>query len=1745
MAIDLNLQSYEQILDGMIKSLQSRVGLSDDTIGAVTLSILESASQSDFLINSNILAALDSISIDRATGTTLDKIGFSESLSRIPATKASGPVTITDTSFTKISSQIYANRPPPISGATIIYVNDASSFPASGRVYIGRGTAQVEGPIQYTAITQVGAYYQITLSAGLNKNHNTGETVILSQGGNRTIQNGASIQTPASGASSQVTFNTINNATIEDGETTVTGVSVLCTENDTTGNIPANTLTTFLSLPFPNATVTNPSPFSNATNVETDFDYRERIKQTRQSRSRGTNVALINAVLNLVATDEQKRVSSAAVEEAATVDLPTILRIDDGTAYEPIFSGIGNEIILDSALGGENVLQLNSTPVVKAQLTSINVQPFAIYDDYKLSVLVGGELSEHSFQSSDFKTPGAATAYEIVASINADTDLLFAARSASGANKVTIFAKSDSNEDIEVVAPSSGSDANTILAFPESHQYTLLLYKNDQLLTKDGSEALIESNPYPWNLSLTSYTFILSTDGTPAATYTFNSTTLAPYTPATAPLSRWVTAFNQLIPGITALSINNLLLISSNKGQQDSASLSIGQGTLVSIGNVFSTLQSTGKDSDYSLIRGTGQIKLNSPAVTGDNFKAGTENFQAYFETNSINNGIFNLSATGNFWFTLDSTATFITTTIAIGSNISVSNPATNIYRYVGPANTFSNVAVGDWAVIWDEAFSANNRGYWRVSNVTGTYIDVEKSTGTLDNITITNTNSFKIVRTASLVQQGYLPSGSYALDGAVTALNNVIIGATASVVNGNKLRISTNTYLENGFIALITADRNGQTIGFNTFLTRSNGVQHIAAIESGNSEIGSPLFGSSIIAASNNSSSPRVFNASTTQFIYPDTMLYFTRPLSVTRYSSNRFNQSGVRNLVATNTAITLVDKLDLKEIITGDKAYNINGFDFSYDDKLNVVLDNNPDTQTLILPTYREIEVAASPAPTINSFSAVDVDGGSVSLTTTFGADFDFNNYRLAGKGVAILNPSGTNNAIVIRTVPYGLAMNQWRVGIQLPLAPNTALTMYTSLTASAFLDNIIVLPSNAAKTVNFTPTSQFSITSSGPPYTMFVTYLGGSSPPAFVTNGVVIGDVLNIGANSSFTAANKGSFRITAVSQTALSVFYGSTGAPVNQTLTLSSATDLQIFSLTNTTANMVITAINNGPLNTNITAALGVGENGTGIIFTSTTDDTNNPFVTFQNGMNFIKTASLTSSPQFTTESNFSVTAFSLFNFVGERFRLIPYTAKQTATFLSSKAVSSINNIAGLKQNEQGNKIQINSQNFGTLGAVKVVSGAANAVGGSIVGSASSLTGGHLLIRSTQGASKGINSNSWIKITSALPLNKSLNFNATTSLQIVSSTYNVQVVGGTGTFNTSISNAANATTVIQVNKVNEFAIYSYNSGTAPAFAGFEGAWAQIGTSSGFSTQNKGIFRIIRSDTSSFWVENPTAIEETVTLNAGTDIAFYNDTSIMPGDSIIVSGGLLGATNDGTYTVESVSASSLTVSVLTPFQTLSAPTVLAGNTGNFASTDAKVTNFYKKIYTFQDVSSVNSTLCDIIAYAGTTSFDSKISDVFQCSFEVLNKLDFDTRTFFGIDSYLAYEGLIKEATRVIYGDTANPNTYPGVKAAGAYIDIQPPLPRKITLSVGVRLRTGVSFSTIQNNIKSVAAGVINSVPIGQSISISDILGAIRGIEGIFAVSMISPAYDVNNDIIVINPGEKPICDASVDVSVTLLGG
>jgi len=1750
---DLEIKSYEQILGDLISSLQSRVGLNDLNPGSVILDILEAAAQQDFNISNNIFAALDEQSVDRAIGTALDLLAQEEGLTRYSSSKTSGAVTVVDNSFQKKSTNIYPNQPPPIIGSTIIYVNDASTWPTSGSLYISRGTSNVEGPINYSSIILIGTYYQINLSAALAKKHSTGDFVILSQGGNRVLPAGTIIQTATIGAAASIPFSIINSITIPDGETTIQGIPVLCNENGTVGNIASNSLTQFAAAPFPNLSVKNEVPFSNGRDVETDFELRDRIKRARQSRSKGTNTALINAVTGLVATDEQKRVLSSSVEESTDLT-PTILRIDDGTSYEPIFTSVGQESIIDEAIGGEKYLQLANVGLVKAQLTTQNTQPFEIFPQYKLSVMVGGVLSEHTFSSSDFQSNGAATAYEIVSSINSNSLLLFSARTSAGGSRVVIFAKADNNENLQIVAPVAASDANLGLGFSLNKVYSLRLYKNDKELRKDGQYASVTSIPFPWVLPLFSYTLEVGIDNTPSIIYTFDSINLNPYTPSTAPLETWKNAINKTIPGITASINGNRLVLTSNKGQDDLAALTIGiGGTLVSLASIFAAATYLGKSSEYSLIRGTGQIKLNTPAAPGDNYKAGTTNFRAYALSSSILGGTLVLANPANLWLVVDASTEIISHNAVPGTLISVTNPLVNIWRYTGTTNTFLNVKVGDWVVNWDNSFSANNQGYWRISKidiVNFSYIEIEKSLGTVEAIVLINPNSITFARTSGIVQQITIPVGTYSMDALATAYNAILIGATASVFGADKIKITTNNFLESeGKISLLSADLDGTYLGFITPAIVSNEAAHIASVQSNNSELGSPLFVNYLIENSNNSANPPVFVSSVAQNINPDNMLAFLKPLLTDRYSSNRYNYDGVSHLVVASTNISLLSKNTIKERLTSDRAYISNSFDFSYDDKLSVVIDDDPTNKTLNIPLFRTITITNSPAPTINTFSATDFDGGGLSLLTTFGGSFSFTNYRLWLKAKNVIDPDGTDNAFIVKSIHYGPTGELYRFSIQYPTAPNLSFS-YSVVSGNSIggIDVNIFLPSGTARTKTHDNTTQIAVTVVGVgPYDVTYTWTGLGSAPAWLANNVTIGDIVTIPTTSTFNSVNEGTFRITNVTATAITVTnHAYNGIPVAETVTLNSANDFTIYPIdVSSTATALINYINTN-LGDYISAVLGVGQTGSGIIDRSTHDFTGSTslFVSLIDGENWVYSSNLSGSPQFTIEKNLTSLA-PLYSLVGENVVLIPHTAQQIQNFLNKPAVSSLSNLSGVLVSSNGGKIEINSQNTGTVGAVKISGGKANLSGGTVVNN-DILVGSptqYSLIRTNYGSTIGLHKGQWLQFTSATPLKKNLGLSNTTFVSISGAPINtITITAGSGSFKTQRVHSGDNTTNITVEKHGNFVAFIWTAGTNPNFVNVvQGDFVIIPNSSNFSAQNCGTFRVIRALSNMFWVENSLAIEETKTITGNSDLQFFSADSVLPGDTLILSGSILNSNNNGTYTV--FSSTSTTITINETFQNSIVATNLGAGFDNLKSYDKNIAIFYKQIKTIAQKSAFSSVLSDIILTDSVSQLLGKINDIYGFTFIALNKLNFAEYTTFGIDAYSTYKGLIGESTKVVYGDPRSPSLYPGVKAAGTYIDILPPLPKRIKISLGIRLRTGTPFSTVLNNIRSTAAGIINNTKIGQSISLSDIVRAVQQIDGVYAVSIIYPNYTSANDVIVVNPNEKPIVVSENDVSVTFL--
>lgn len=728
-------RSFQQILNDMISAFVSRYGIETLNAGSPILSMLEAGAQSDVRSSQDTFDLLDAESLDNAEGTALDLRGRSEGVIRQGQTPSTGAVTISDTSFSKKATKLFQGLPAPIVGSTTIYVQDASSFPASGRIFLGRGTVNYEGPLDYSAKTNNGTYWTLTLSDSTRRFHNVGESVILGQGGDRTILAGTIVQTPQGNVTDAVQFATIYNSTIPDGEVEITGVQVIAQVPGAQSRVAARSIRAFANPPFNGAAVINPLPLSNGNAAEDDKTYRERIKAVRASRAKGIELAITTAVQGIQANDERKQLTSSSLVKRQGV-APT-LYIDDGTGYEEISKGIAVETLVDSAIGGEEFFQVSQRPVAKGFLLSNNTAPFVLSDGARLAVSVGGKSYEHTFDASFFKSIENASAYEVAAAINSNSTLAFSAATADSGTRVRLFGKEEQNEDIEVLVPPAGTNANDAFLFSVGRVDTMRLYRNDTLLSKDGTLAVLTCNPVSqWVSIANNDTLIVSVDGTAAVTYTFTNQDFIDAgtgyaTVGVNSIAAWIAVLNAKIPGIAAREANGLIELTSNAGYSSRAALSITGGTLISKG-MFDQGSATGTTRDYTLDRNTGQLRLEEPLAAGDSLTVGTSSTRAFVQSSQL--GTVSLSSSGKLWFVADGSAEVIQTGLspAVTLTYSVEPMAHwgNRIRYTASSNVFGNVRAGDWMIAHDTNLSAAMRGVWRVAQCAANYIEVERRNG-------------------------------------------------------------------------------------------------------------------------------------------------------------------------------------------------------------------------------------------------------------------------------------------------------------------------------------------------------------------------------------------------------------------------------------------------------------------------------------------------------------------------------------------------------------------------------------------------------------------------------------------------------------------------------------------------------------------------------------------------------------------------------------------------------------------------------------------------------------------------------------------------------------------------------------------------------------------------------------------------------------------------------------------------------
>lgn len=1066
------------------------------------LAIFEAVGQSQFRGQEQTLSLLDANDLDIAHGIRLDRIGAAEKLPRRAATFASGLVNISDISFTKISTKIYQGKAAPIPGSSIIYVADASSFTGTGSLYIGRGTPNLEGPLTYTSAVNSGAYWTITLSAPTINFHGLGEVVTLAQGGDRTIPAGQVVQTPQGNVGQAAIFVTTAITTLLDGETLVSNVLITARVPGTLGNAAAGGIKTVTSPAFIGMTVTNPLAITNGLDVENDDHYRERIKSAKRAKAGvGTVNGLSVYSYGVEAPDEAATVVSSQYVNRAI--LPSLLVVDDGTGYEAKDAGIAFEVLMDSATGGELVFFLNhGQPVAKASVITTQAAPYALSDQAILTVVVGGVTYTHTFATAQFADIANATAYEVVASINSNPVIPFAARTVGAGTFVAIFAKDDVNDSIEVIATPAGTDADSVLLFPAGRVDSLRLYKNDALLSKDGNPATLTSaSQASWSPTASGETLIVSIDGTPYQTYTIvDSDFIAlglgfTVVSSLLPLSAWASVINAKVPGVTCSVSGSNLIFTSNLGPSARASVAIDPSSTLVIKGVFDSLSLTaqGAARDYVLDRNRGQIDLAQALVAGDRLTAGTAFTRAYLQSSTL--GVTTTVPAGgfNFWFAVDGDAVAVTHTLNASHRINQSwTPNSRTFTaFVGagitPAFPFTSVQVGDMAIWSDDPWSGfggapTTFSMMRVSevDVAGQWFrsDYPTTAGPTasgyNDPTLPAFQRLFFTRTDGIPQLVTFAPGVYTQSQMITGF--AMKGASATVVN-NKLRVTTNTYASTGDITLVAQSITSIPLGLLVGSAIQNDEPETAAVESRNSEIGT-TDGVLALAITSLSNITHVGSALTSGAV--DGSIYEGSWLRAPSTAANDYWGTNASDYVSW-TGTTLVPEVILDHVLAPprpsiDLLAPVSAFRVGPLGILNVVLDNDPVTKGFTIPMTRlaKVDVTVPYGQTIRLLDGDNLDAflQPQSLALAFGTDFDFSDFVLHGHSRTRYDLSatqaGNTDTLLLRLKTWNGRNVAAKSNIQAPLAASAVLGVSNSAPLG---DVIVYLASGAARAVTAT--------------------------------------------------------------------------------------------------------------------------------------------------------------------------------------------------------------------------------------------------------------------------------------------------------------------------------------------------------------------------------------------------------------------------------------------------------------------------------------------------------------------------------------------------------------------------------------------------------------------------------------------------------------------------------------------------
>jgi len=1056
----ISIRTYNEILGDLVRKIIADTPVNDINKGSVLLTLLEAAAASDYENSTAVLSILELLNIDALRNNDLDARAADFGLTRSPAAKASGFVTVSDTAISKRSTTLYPVKSAPIAGSTTLFVNDASEWASSGTLYIGRGTPNFEGPISYSSIADNGSFFSISLSSALENDHLISDSVIDGQGTtDRLIPAGTIVKIPSNNQSPEIGYVSLRDATMPAGEDSVAGVEVIARSAGSFANAGTNTIAQFESLPFSTAAVSNPSAFSNGADIESDESLKERIKSYPSTLARGTKASILSAVIGLSNTTENKQVASAVITEPVDVGDPSIIYVDDGSGFQPSYTGQSVDLIINNASGNEEFLQLANFPIPRPQIVNTADGPYQLEDSAELRVLIDGLEEVVVFNSSDFVNISSATITEVLIAIN-NKATTFKCRLDQSSNRLLLFPV---EHDIETIKISSNisvgqQNSNDIFKFPVNEQSSIKLYKNNTLLRQKEKKAQVISTIFStWNITADG-DIILTVDGTPSQTALFTTADFGGTSFVSLSLSDWVTAFNAKFAGITAeATASQQMLIKSNKDGTES-SIEILGGSYFNKLFASQEVEAVGQTADFLLNRQNGALQLLVDAEAGDIVSAGSADTKGAVVSVETTSGTFNVSSDSSSRpaetvFVVDADEVVSrAVTLPIAGQITVTDEGSNVMQILSDsASTFKDVQPLDYVYIAYRGDASDGSGDWFSEKDAGlyqiiakgdhtsgsnTYIEVKNndiatsalsSGGTYSVVDANDIQAFKSDKYPQIWRGGSVGNPpAEPIQGIVDSLNENLKNVNASVYRTNFIRV-TSTTEDGGSIATPVSIGNANLVFPTKGALQTGNESHVANKVSekdfvtsfkrtspSNTDVFLGRHTYNQVKSSLTANAERNIDGSGTEDATLQSTGFFTSDnisyddaLTVTR-GPNRFLYRTVQSIENTNEIkIRNNTPRSIMDYITGDEFSMFKMLEFGEQDNIVAIVDDDAIAKTIDVRLFRTGRVNAGSqgtgfVPTNSQFSADDADNeagidfGTLSVWGTTANNTNFNDYR-----------------------------------------------------------------------------------------------------------------------------------------------------------------------------------------------------------------------------------------------------------------------------------------------------------------------------------------------------------------------------------------------------------------------------------------------------------------------------------------------------------------------------------------------------------------------------------------------------------------------------------------------------------------------------------------------------------------------------------------------------------------------------